>query len=55
MLVHYAPARRAELEALCRAAGPWAHVAVDGLTMTVEPTQRPAAVSGSTVGVESPS
>ena len=37
MLVHYAPARRAELEAMCRAAGPWAHVAVDGLTMTVEP------------------
>jgi ribonuclease BN (tRNA processing enzyme) len=38
LLVHYAPARRAELEALCRAAGPWAHVAVDGLTMTVQPS-----------------
>lgn len=37
MLVHYAPARYGELEALCRAAGPWAHVAVDGLTMTVRP------------------
>jgi ribonuclease BN (tRNA processing enzyme) len=37
LLVHYAPARRPELEALCRAAGDWAHVAVDGLTMTVGP------------------
>ena len=37
LLVHYAPPRRAELEALCRAAGPWAGVAVDGLTVTVSP------------------
>ncbi len=37
LLVHYAPARRPELDALCRAAGDWAHVAVDGLTMTVGP------------------
>ena len=43
LLVHYAPARRAELEALCREAGPWAHVAVDGLTMTVEPAGRSVA------------
>jgi ribonuclease BN (tRNA processing enzyme) len=45
MLVHYAPARRAELEAMCRAAGPWAQVAVDGLTMTVEPARRIAEVA----------
>jgi ribonuclease BN (tRNA processing enzyme) len=37
LLVHYAPPRRTELEALCRAAGPWAGVAVDGLTVTVSP------------------
>lgn len=37
LLVHYAPARRAELEALCREAGSWARVALDGLTVTVEP------------------
>ncbi len=54
MLVHYAPIRRAELEGLCRAAGPWAHVAVDGLTMTVEPGERSAAVT-TAIGVESPS
>lgn len=37
MLVHYMPARRAELETACRAAGPWARVAVDGLTVTIAP------------------
>lgn len=37
LLVHYAPGRRAELEAMCREAGSWAQVAVDGLTVTVEP------------------
>ena len=41
MLVHYAPARRAKLEALCRAAGPWARVALDGLTVTVEHAAQP--------------
>jgi ribonuclease BN (tRNA processing enzyme) len=37
VLVHYAPARRAELDALCAAAGPWVRTAVDGLTITVAP------------------
>jgi len=37
LLVHYAPARRAEFEALCEAAGPWIKPAVAGLTVTVSP------------------
>lgn len=37
LLVHYGPALRPDLEALCRTAGPWVGVAVDGLTMTVSP------------------
>ena len=41
MLVHYAPDRRAKLEALCRDAGPWARVALDGLTVTIEPAAQP--------------
>lgn len=47
LLVHYAPARRAELEALCRGAGPWARAAVDGMIVTIEPapTSASAAVS----------
>ncbi len=44
LLVHYAPDRRAELEALCREAGPWASVAVDGLTVTVRPTTDRASI-----------
>lgn len=35
LLVHYDPARRAELEAMCEAAGPWIRPAVAGLTRTV--------------------
>jgi ribonuclease BN (tRNA processing enzyme) len=34
-LVHYAPDRRAELEALCTAAGSWIRPAVPGLSLTV--------------------
>ena len=45
MLVHYPPSRRAEFEAMCREAGPWARVALDGLTVTVAP--RPATVAAS--------
>ncbi len=47
MLVHYAPARRPDLEALCRDAGSWARAAVDGMIVTVDPasTSAPAAVS----------
>lgn len=50
LLVHYGPALRSDLEALCRAAGPWAGVAIDGLTITVSPTEptRADALSGAT-------
>jgi ribonuclease BN (tRNA processing enzyme) len=37
LLVHYAPARRAEIEALCEAAGPGIRTAVAGLIRTVSP------------------
>ncbi len=37
LLVHYAPGRRTELEALCTAAGPWIQPAFPGLTVTVSP------------------
>ena len=37
LLVHYAPPRRAEIEALCEAAGPWIRPAVAGLVQTVAP------------------
>jgi ribonuclease BN (tRNA processing enzyme) len=37
ILVHYGPARKAEMDALCAAAGPWVRTAVDGLTVTVRP------------------
>lgn len=37
VLVHYAPARRAEIDALCAATGPWVRTAVDGLTVTIRP------------------
>jgi ribonuclease BN (tRNA processing enzyme) len=36
-LVHYPPDRRAELEALCAAAGPWVRPAVHGLSLTISP------------------
>ncbi len=36
ILVHYAPARKIEMDALCAAAGPWVQTAVDGLTVTVK-------------------
>lgn len=43
LLVHYAPARRDELERLCAAAGPWIRPAVDALTVTVQcPAERGA-------------
>jgi ribonuclease BN (tRNA processing enzyme) len=46
LLVHYAPARRAELAAMCAAAGPWIGPAVAGQTVTVGPATR-AVASGS--------
>jgi ribonuclease BN (tRNA processing enzyme) len=39
ILVHYGPARRPEMDAMCAAAGPWVRTAVDGLTVTVRPSQ----------------
>lgn len=38
LLVHYAPSRRAELEAMCEAAGPWIQPGVAGLTATIGPS-----------------
>ena len=35
ILVHYGPARKPEMDAMCAAAGPWVRTAVDGLTVTV--------------------
>jgi len=37
LLVHYAPARRAEIASMCASAGPWIRPAVAGLTVTVKP------------------
>ena len=37
LLVHYAPSRRAELEAMCEAAGPGIRLALAGLVRTVGP------------------
>jgi ribonuclease BN (tRNA processing enzyme) len=50
LLVHYDPARKLELDALCAAAGPWMRTAVDGLTVTVRPSpeRRPATEPTST-------
>ena len=38
LLVHFGPERLAELEAICSAAGPWVRPAIDGLTITVNPS-----------------
>jgi len=38
VLVHYGPDRLAELAALCAAAGTWVRPAIDGLTVTVDPS-----------------
>jgi ribonuclease BN (tRNA processing enzyme) len=44
ILVHYGPARKAEIDAMCAAAGPWVRTAVDGLTVTVRPSPAGARV-----------
>lgn len=44
LLVHYAPARRTELEALCAAAGAWIRPAAPGITAIVSPGS-PAAIA----------
>jgi ribonuclease BN (tRNA processing enzyme) len=38
-IVHYAPSRLPELEAMCELAGSWIRPAVPGLTMTVAPAE----------------
>jgi ribonuclease BN (tRNA processing enzyme) len=43
LLVHYAPSRRAEIEAMCGDAGPWIRPAVAGLSVTIDP--RPQVVA----------
>jgi hypothetical protein len=45
LLVHYSPARKAELEAMCAVAGPWIRPAVPGLAAVVS-RGRPAAIGG---------
>jgi ribonuclease BN (tRNA processing enzyme) len=39
ILVHYGPGRKETIDELCAAAGPWVRPAVDGLTVTVRPSQ----------------
>jgi ribonuclease BN (tRNA processing enzyme) len=54
ILVHYGPARRPEMDALCAAAGPWVRTAVDGLTVTIRPAnerERSAAPSSAGASV----
>lgn len=43
LLVHYPPARRAEIALLCATAGPWIRPALAGLTVTVTPSTPGAA------------
>jgi ribonuclease BN (tRNA processing enzyme) len=42
ILVHYGPARKPEMDVMCAAAGPWVRTAVDGLTVTVRPSEHKA-------------
>jgi ribonuclease BN (tRNA processing enzyme) len=49
LIVHYDPTRRAELEALCEAAGPWIRTAVAGLTRTVPARATMSTVASQTV------
>ena len=55
IIVHYAPGRRADIDALCAAAGPRFRTAVDGLTITVEPAagRTPVGVVASPLSSES--
>lgn len=51
ILVHYGPARRPEMDALCAAAGPWVRTAVDGLTVTIRPaSERERSAAPSSAG-----
>lgn len=46
LLVHYAPSRRPELEAVCEAAGPWVSPAVAGLVVAVGPSAQTVGSDG---------
>ncbi len=46
LLVHYQPARRAEIGAMCAEAGSWIRPAVAGLTVSVSPTQTSEVAAG---------
>jgi ribonuclease BN (tRNA processing enzyme) len=48
ILVHYGPARRPEMDAMCAAAGPWVRTGVDGLTVTVRPSRPSESVTQKT-------
>jgi len=48
ILVHYGPARRDEMDAMCAAAGPWVRTALDGLTVTVRPATDRSTATGAT-------
>ena len=51
ILVHYGPARRPEMDEMCAAAGPWVRTAVDGLTVTVRPSQPRDVANATSTGV----
>lgn len=53
ILVHYSPARRDEMDAMCAAAGPWVRTALDGLTVTVRSASDRSAATGAT-GADGP-
>jgi ribonuclease BN (tRNA processing enzyme) len=52
LIVHYPPARREEIEAMCVAAGPWIKPAVAGLTVTVTPAPSGAAATDQLPGAD---
>lgn len=53
LLVHFGPEHLEELEAICAAAGPWVRPAIDGLTITVNPSVGRPQADGSSPASES--
>jgi len=53
LLVHFSPERLTEIETICAAAGPWVRPALDGLTITVNPSGRHGHGHGSSPAAES--
>ena len=53
LLVHFSPERLTEIEAICAAAGPWVRPAIDGLTITVNPSGRHPQGNGASPASES--